>query len=193
MKNENQNCSYFVAVISEIGKEALMTGGIKRPVIKAKCFDTNEKIAEISIVFSSISQIRKSVAYEVGDVIYFSAYIGECPADNIVFYPRTVHLLKKCQMEEETMSDSFIKSRLVPFMKEPNRVIFEGRVCVTDGKNSSLLVTNQEMMRGECREESHIWVKHPWVNIQKEDQVLFMDEEKEEGLSGCVYKKDFFE
>lgn len=193
MKEESKNCSYFVAVISEIGKEVLMTGGVKRPIIKAKCYDSNEKIAEISIVFSSISQIRKAVAYEVGDVIYISSYIGECPVDNIVFYPRTVHVLKKCQMNNDNFSESFVKSRLIPYMKEPNRVIFEGKICVTDGENTSILIKNPEILRGDCQSESHIWVKHPFTNLKAEDKVLFMGDVTGEGLFGSLYKKEFFE
>ena len=191
MNTNKKNCSYFLAVITEVGKESVVTGNVKRPILKAKCYDSNGEIAEISIIFSSISQIRKAVAYEVGDILYFSAYIGECPEDNLAFYPRTVHLIKKSKLDEdEEISEGFVKSRLLPYMSESNQVLFEGIVCNTNGSTSSIMIKNPQLMRGECSEYSHIWTKHPPISVEKGDEVMFVGDVTSNGLFGQIYKTE---
>jgi len=164
-----------------------LTGDIKRPIVKAMCSDSNGKMAEISLVFSSISQIRKSVAYDVGDVIFFSASIGECPMDNVVFYPKEVHVLKKMLATEEEYLDSFIKSRLISFSKEKNLVMFEGSVYFTNGSSSSIEIDGQDGIRGDCVKKQHIWVKHPIMPLHEKERVLFVGEVTKEGLVGTLH------
>ena len=189
MIKQYKNSAYFLAIITEIEKETLITGSVKRPVMKVKCYDSHQNIAEVSVVFSSISQIRKSTIYEVGDIIQFSASIGECPMDNLVFYPKNIHLIKKCPIEQEPITDTFIKSRLLYYLKEVNEVFFEGYVYATDGKNTSIEIENEEILRGSCLEKSHIWVKHSYLSLEKEEKVCFIGEMTKDGLQGQIYKK----
>lgn len=189
MIKQYKNSAYFLAIITEIEKETLITGSLKRPVIKAKCYDSNQNIAEISIVFSSISQIRKSIIYEVGDIIQFSANIGECPMDNIIFYPKNIHLIKKCPIDEESITDTFIKSRLLFYVKEVNEVFFEGNVYSSNGTYTSIEIENEELIRGSCFDKSHIWVQHPFYTLEKNDKVCFLGEMTKDGLQGQIYKK----
>ena len=81
MQNTTINSAYIIGMVSEIDKEYLITGDVKRPLMKIHCYNSNNQLVEIPIVFSSISQIRKSSIYEVGDIIQIYAYIGESIVD----------------------------------------------------------------------------------------------------------------
>lgn len=182
------NNSYFVAVISEVKKEYIVSGGIKKPLIKALCYDQNNKISEISIVFSEICQIKKSTSIGVGDVVFFSASIGECPKDNYVFYPNNLYLVRKCTMEFEDASRKFIESRLLPYAGEQNQVVFSGNVVSVSQNQVCIASKNNILVRGDIEEEYHIWVTNTQGNTDFiNSKVVFVGGINEGRLSGMVF------
>lgn len=183
------NNSYFVAVISEVKKEYIVSGGIKKPLIKALCYDQDGEISEISLVFSEICQIKKATAINVGDVVFFSASIGECPRDNYVFYPNNLYLVRKCTMEFEDMSRKFVESRLLPYVGETNQVVFEGNVIDKAGDEVCIAAKNDILVRGDIEEEYHIWVKNTQANTDMlgDTRVIFVGGTSKDKLKGMVF------
>lgn len=191
MQNTTINSAYIIGMVSEIDKEYLITGDVKRPLMKIHCYNSNNQLVEIPIVFSSISQIRKSSIYEVGDIIQIYAYIGESIVDQIVFYPQHIHLLKKNPTKIDNISEHFIKSRLLPYIKEKNQIFFEGRIKNSYETKTCIEIENIEIVRGNTICDFHIWVNHLPSIYNEGEYVLFLGEmEKENKLVGQLFKKE---
>ena len=186
-----QNTSYIVAVISQVGKEYIMTNGIKKPIVKALCSDSNSKYSEISIVFSEICQIKKASSLNVGDIVFFSARIAECPQDNYVFYPISIFTVRKNSSTFEEASQKFIESRLMPYEKERNIVIFGGNVIEVVGDKVCIQCKNENILRGDIEETYHIWVlKDNLLEIERGNEVVFIGEVSNSILKGNVFLCD---
>lgn len=154
-----RNAAYFFALISEVKKEAIVSEGIRRPVIKARCYDSENEISEISLIFSEVSDARKSDGLERGDVVYFQASVGECPKGELMFYPNKIHIIqKKSKYDNDDMSEVLFNSKLSPFYKEKNMVVFEGTVKEQNGMKVLLEIKGLEFTRGETSEYSYLWV-----------------------------------
>lgn len=186
----NKNSAYFLAVISETGKELITVGGIKRPIVKAKCCDSNGELSEINLIFSEISQARKSTGLAIGDVVFFNASLGECPEDNLVFYPSNVYIIRKSVTPSNIeLSDGLLRSKVAPFTKERNLIVVEGKITAVSKDMICLSVIRPEFLRGEVEKTSHIWVNADIGTYTTGDNVLFVGEVSKNGLYGELFER----
>lgn len=182
------NKCYFVAVISEINEEYILSSGIQRPIIKAKCFDSDDNISEIMLVFSNVNQIKRAGSLKIGDVINFSAKISECPKDNYIFYPENIFQIKKCVVKFEQPTDRLIETRLVQFKTESNIVLFSGQYKCKSKNKVCIVIDNDNYTRGDTHEEYHIWVTATNDIDNIKGFVSFVGEVKGTDIVGQVFE-----
>lgn len=185
-----KNAAYFLAMVTKSGEELIETSGIRRPVVMARCYDSKGQLSDIFLVFSEICEARKSSALSAGDVIYFQAVVGECPEGQLAFYPGEIHIIRKnsgknvCLPE---MSDRLLNSRMAPFERERNAVLFGGIVDSTKENFVRIKVPRPEFLRGEVLPDSYVWVDTDGNIPEVGSDVFFAGEVSEGRLKGELY------
>ncbi len=184
------NTAYMIAVVSNIGEEAMITGGVKRSIIGVRCYDGSGKISSARVMLSELSELRRSTGLNIGDVIFFSASLSEGTKDMLVFHPHDIYVLRKNQVPIEDDSQKVIDSRLLPYKKDRNVVVFEGRVTAVEKEHICISTENLEALRGDSSADYHIWV----VNTEKAskavkvgNKVTFVGEISKGVLKGKVF------
>lgn len=185
------NTAYMIAVVSRIGEEVIVSGGIRRALIKVRCYDSKGDITEATIMLSELGELRKSTGLNVGDVIFFAASLSEGVKDSLVFRPHDIYILRKGFIPAEELSDRLIDAKLLPYKEDHNIVVLDGRVSVIEKENICLIVENQETLRGDSSSEFHIWVVSTDKKILKSVKVgqkaTFIGELSKGKLKGKVF------
>ena len=185
------NTAYMIAVVSRIGEEVIVSGGIRRALIKVRCYDSKGDITEGTIMLSELGELRKSTGLSVGDVIFFAASLSEGVKDSLVFRPHDIYILRKGFIPAEELSDRLIDAKLLPYKEDHNIVVLDGRVSVIEKENICLIVENQETLRGDSSSEFHIWVVSTDKKILKSVKVgqkaTFIGELSKGKLKGKVF------
>ena len=69
------NTLYMIAVVAENGEEIVMSGGIRKALLKVRCYDSEGVLSSAYLVLSELSELRKTTGFAIGDVIFFSGDI----------------------------------------------------------------------------------------------------------------------
>lgn len=183
------NTAYMVAVVSEIGEESIMSGDIRRAIIKVRCYDSENKISTALIMLSEFGELKKATGLNVGDVIFFSATISEGVKDTIVFHPNEIYVLRKGIIPSEKLSEKLVDARLLPYRKEKNTIILEGTISLIEKEFICFVVENKETLRGSSEKEFHLWVKNnnKANRLKVGSKAAFIGEYSNGELVGKVY------
>lgn len=185
------NTAYMIAVISKIGEEAIISGGIRRTLIGVRCYDSHGKISSGTVMLSELGDIRKATGLNVGDVIFFAATLGEGVRDSLVFRPHDIYVLRKGIIPVDELSDNLIDAKLMPYRDDNNIIVLEGNISVVEKEHVCLVVENCETLRGDSSGEHHIWVvntdKKALKGLKVGQKAAFVGELSNGELRGKVY------
>ena len=183
------NTAYMVAVVSKVGEESILSGDIRKAIIRVRLYNSENKISTAMLMLSELGELKRATGIGVGDVILFSATLSEGVKDTLVFHPNEIYVLRKGLIPANELSDKLIDSRLLPYRKEKNLVVLEGSISLIEKNYVCLVVENKEALRGSSDKDHHLWVNN--TNKRKKlktgDKVVFVGEYSDGELKGRIY------
>ena len=183
------NTVYMIAVVAENGEEIVMSGGIRKALLKVRCYDSEGVLSSAYLVLSELSELRKTTGFAIGDVIFFSGSLVEGAKDKVAIHPSDIYILRKGVLPITEENKTLIDARLIPYRNDRNIVAFDGDVCASEKENVCIRIKNEFTFRGDSDGEYHIWVVNRLKKAVKiGDKVTFVGEYSEERLVGSVYK-----